>query len=132
VKVVVEPGGSTSLHSTALGKVLLAFQDDSYIEEFLNKAPLTAFTKRSITNPDQLRNHLKQIREQRYAVNQGEHYDAIGAVGVPIIEKTGQVNLGVSLAYPWQFIQEDSIYINRLASLAVEIAAEISERIEHL
>jgi DNA-binding IclR family transcriptional regulator len=130
IRVVVEPGVSTTLHSTALGKVLLAFQDEKYIEDFLRNVPLTAFTSRSIIDPTQLRVHLKQIKEQRYAQNIGEHYDEIGSIGVPIIEKSGKVRLGVSLAYPRQLIPNDNICVNELVELAREIADEILLRID--
>jgi DNA-binding IclR family transcriptional regulator len=77
-----------------------------------------------------LRAHLKQIKEQRYAHNNGEHYDEIGSIGVPIIEKSGKVHLGVSLAYPRQLIPNDSICENELVELAREIADEILLRID--
>jgi IclR family KDG regulon transcriptional repressor len=130
IRIVVEPGVSTTLHSTALGKVLLAYQDEKYIEDFVNNIPLIAYTSRSITDPIQLRAHLKQIKEQRYAQNIGEHYDEIGSVAVPIIEKSGRVQFGVSLAYPRQLIPNDSVCVDELVELAREIADEILIRID--
>ena len=131
LRIIVEPGGSTSLHSTALGKVLLAFHDDDYVEGFFRNVPLTAHTSRTITDPVQLREHLKRIKVQGYALNNGEHYDTIGSVGVPIIDKSGKVSLGVSLAYPRQLFLDDSIHVNELVDLAKEIANEILLRIDY-
>ena len=130
IKIVVDPGGSTSLYSTALGKVFLAFQDDSYFEEYIMKVPLTAFTERTILDVDQLRAHLQKIRFQGFAVNNGEHYDTIGAVGVPIMNKSKQVLLGVSLAYPRALDHGESFNLENIIDIAKEIADEISSRIQ--
>lgn len=127
IKIVVEPGGTTTLHSTAMGKVLLAYQNSAFIDEYFENTELETFTQRSITNPEQLRLHLEKIRKQGYAVNDGEHYDAIGAVGVPVIEKSGEVQLGVSLAYPRSMIVEETLHVDNLVRLAKEISQEISQ-----
>lgn len=132
IKIVVEPGGSTTLHSTALGKVLLAFQDESFINAFLLNVPLIAFTPRTITDPAKLRSHLQQIRTQQYAINDGEHYEAIGAVGVPVISRSGKVNLGISLAYPRHLILDENYSIDSLIKLAKEITNEFSLHVDSI
>ncbi len=124
IKVVAEPGGTTSLHATAFGKVMLAYQDHEYIERFIAQAKLTRQTERTITDPDVLRDQLKQIREQGYAVNDGESYDEVGAVGVPIFTQSKVVRYCLSLAYPRPVIQEGRINLSDLVSLAQKIAAE--------
>lgn len=128
IKIVVDPGGTTALHSTALGKVLLAFQDEEYIHGFLDSGSLEAYTPRSITDPKILRDQLLEIREQGYAINDGEHFEDVGAVGVPIYDHSGQVTTGVSLAYPRYELIHQRINVHELIDLALEIAREIAER----
>lgn len=130
IKIVVEPGGSTSLHSTALGKTLLAYQDESFIQEYLSRVPLTPFTKRTITDPDILYANLLEIRAKGYSINNGEHYETIGAVGVPIINGTNKVTLGVSLAYPLPLFNSENLNLDKIINLAHEVAAEIASRIK--
>ncbi len=129
IKIVVEPGGSTSLHSTALGKVLLAYQSDSFVEEFVRNSSMHAFTRRSVTQPQQLREQLHQIRRDGFAINNGEHYDDVGAVGVPVLERLQPVRLGVSLAYPRHLVQRGRLQIDGLVELAQSIAADIASRV---
>ncbi len=131
LKIVVDPGGSTTLHSTALGKVLLAYQNESFLAGFLEMASLSGFTGRTITDPKSLMTELNQIRTRGYAVNDGEHYDSIGAVGVPVLEKSGHVHLGVSLAYPRNLLLQDNLEIDNLVDLAKCIAEEISPHIDY-
>lgn len=130
IKIVVEPGGTVGVHSTALGKVLLAFQSDEYIREFLEQAELKAYTSRSITDPRKLWEQLQEIRRQGYAVNDGEQYEEIAAVGVPLFDSRRQVAAGVSLAYPRSLAGDERFRIDRLVALANEIAAEIAYRAE--
>lgn len=130
VKIVVEPGGSISLSSTALGKALLAYQDQEFVDAYLANTTLTRYTERTIADPELLRAHLHQVRDQGYAINDGEHYDAVGAVGVPILSEDGAAELGVSLAYPRHWLASVEVPIEELVELAKEIAEKISLRTE--
>lgn len=128
IKIAVEPGGTTALHSTALGKVLLAFQSDDYIHEFIRRSDLHRYSPRSITDPEMLREQLNKIRKQGYAVNDGEHYAQVGAISVPVYDHTGRVTLATSLAYPIHLINDGRIQPENLVPLAQEITDEISYR----
>lgn len=129
IKVVVEPGGTIALHSTAIGLSLLAHQDAEYLETFLSTAPLEQYTDQTLTDPQLLRERLVRVREQGYAINRGEHYEDVGAVGVPIIKPAKRVAYGVSLAYPQHLVAEGRIDIPELLELTREIADEIGRRI---
>jgi DNA-binding IclR family transcriptional regulator len=128
IKIAVDPGATLDPHATALGKVLLAFQDEEFTKEFLSTSSLRAFTPQTITNPDQLLQQLKEIRANGFAVNDGEYYNDIGAVGVPVYDSQGKVSTCVSLAYPRHLAQNGRFQIEDLVSLAQEIANEITVR----
>lgn len=128
IKIVVEPGGTTALHSTALGKVLLASQSDAFIQGFIKKSKLTKYTLRSITSADVLWSQINEIRRQGFAVNDGEHYEDVGAVGVPIYNSDGSVSHGISLAYLRHLEAEGRVKVEDLVPLAREIASEIGLR----
>ena len=129
IKIVVEAGATIALHSTAVGLAVLAYQDEAFIESFLEKQRLTRYTQATMTNVQALRERLATIREQRYAINRGEHYEDVGAVGAPIIKPGKRVEYGVSLAYPQHLVAEGRIDIQELIRLTQQIAAEIAERI---
>lgn len=129
LKVTMEPGGTIGLHDSAIGRVLLAFQDQEYIDDFLAKEPFEQFTRHTITDAATLKARLEEIREKRYAVNIGEHYEDVGAVAVPIFRLDGPPELGISLTYPTLVMQEGRITVDELVILAREIAEEISMRL---
>ncbi|HEX7973021.1 MAG TPA: IclR family transcriptional regulator [Anaerolineales bacterium] len=128
IRVIVEPGGSTFIHSTALGKVLLAFQSDEYIQNYLNRSPLTRFSNRTIVEPAVLLEQIEQIRRLGYAVNDGEQFEDIGAVAVPLFDPDRKGTLAISLTYPRHLIYEQRLAIPELVALSNEIRDEISMR----
>jgi DNA-binding IclR family transcriptional regulator len=126
IKVVADIGGTTALHSIALGKILLAFQDDEYIQGYIDSTGLPAYSSLTITETDILWQEIREIRKQRYAINKGEHFEQVGAVGVPIQDALGRVTLAVSLAYPQHLVSQEHLSIEDIISLAQEVAEEIS------
>lgn len=128
IRVIVEPGGSTYIHSTALGKVLLAFQSDEYIQNYLKRSPLTRFSIRTIVEPSVLLEQIAQIRRQGYALNDGEQFEDIGAVAVPLYDAQRRVSLAISLTYPRHLIYEQRLAIPELVALSNEIRDQISLR----
>lgn len=132
LKIMTDPGVTIGLHTTALGKVLLAYQDDAYIGKLLASGPLQAKTRLSVTDPDELRRELDDICAKGYAVNHGEHYEDIGAVGVPLSLSSGKVEYCISLTYPQHQVQEGRIQLEELIPLAKRIAEEIQARVGYL
>lgn len=129
LKVVVETGATIALHSTAIGLCLLAQQDESYLNSFLARGELVRYTPTTVTDPNELRQRLAKIKEAGYAVNNGEHYEDVGAVGAPIILPGRRVEYGVSLSYPQLLVNEGRINIPELARLTREVADEIGSRL---
>lgn len=129
IKVVVEPGATIALHSTAVGLSLLAHQDRDYVESFFENVPLRHYTSQTVTDAHVLRKRLVSVHEQGYAINRGEHYEDVGAVGVAIIKPGRRVEYGVSLAYPQHLVAEGRIDIPELIELTQEIAGDIGRRI---
>lgn len=130
INIVVEAGGSTSLHTTALGKSLLAFQGDEFIAEFLKVESLDRYTPRSMTRPEQIWDQVRQIREDGFAVNDGERFDQVAAVGVPVFSRNGRINSAVSLSYPRHLSGTSNLDVKHLVRLAREVADEIALRHE--
>lgn len=126
IKVMVETGGSTGLHTTALGKVLLAFQSDEFIDTFIKHSGLLPFSKNSITNADVLWQQIREIRRTRLAINKGEHFEDIAAIAAPVFGRHGQIIAGVSMAYPRYLYPDLDAYEAQLAPLLREIAGEIN------
>lgn len=70
-------------YATGLGKALLAHLPDGQLEAHL-PAELVALTGRTITDREELRRHLRETREQGWAVDEGENGDGIACVAVTL------------------------------------------------
>ena len=87
--VRVDTARRTSLHSTAAGKALLAFQDPAYCRAVLGRIDLERFTDRTIVDPQALHADLALTRARGYAVSCEEHLPGVNSVAVAIIGNDG-------------------------------------------
>ena len=128
IKISVSQGNAIALYSTALGKVLLAYQDNDHIERYIRNTKFVAYTELTITDPIKLMDSIYQIRALGYAINHGERHPDIGSVGVPLLYKNHKTNIAVSIAYPQHLVNEKKLRLESLVNLTKEIATEINRR----
>ncbi|WP_371478381.1 IclR family transcriptional regulator [Kitasatospora sp. NBC_00315] len=84
------------LHSTALGKVLLAWpRPGEGGEPALGR--LESFTERTITEPELLLAELERVRENGYALNDGESAAGVRTVAVPVLDAAGQARFALAV-----------------------------------
>ena len=81
---VARAGGHLPLHTTGVGKVLLAYQSKENIEKYLSR-PLQRPTPYSIADPVRLLAELTEVRAQGYSVTRQEMTAGSGSVAVPIL-----------------------------------------------
>ena len=77
------------MHSSSMGKVLLAFSDVEKQEEILNNIEIKKLTPTTIANKKQLKKECKLIREKGYALDEGETHSNIYCIGVPLYSSEG-------------------------------------------
>jgi DNA-binding IclR family transcriptional regulator len=86
------------LHSTSLGKAILAFLPDA--ESLLRDNSLPQMTIKTLTDEAKLRRQTVDIRHRGYAVEFGENEDGLMCVGVPILDQSGYPVAAMSLSAP--------------------------------
>ncbi|MBE1536009.1 IclR family transcriptional regulator [Actinomadura algeriensis] len=96
VPVLTQVGASLPLHTTGVGKVLLAFAPPE-VQEAVLAAPLSRRTARSITDPDELRRCIEQVRRSGYALTRDEMTLGASSAGAPVRDASGQVVAALSL-----------------------------------
>ena len=72
VRMFTEIGNRVPLHCTGCGKVLLAYQPESVIASIVAETGLPAKTDKTITDSGQFQQELEMIRQQGYAIDNGE------------------------------------------------------------
>ncbi|WP_062442670.1 IclR family transcriptional regulator [Herbidospora daliensis] len=86
------------LHSTAIGKCVLAHLPPGELADVLAAAGLSARTPATFVSADLLAVELAGIRDRGYAVDDEENETAIRCIGAPVFDRAGQVVGGVSVS----------------------------------
>jgi IclR family acetate operon transcriptional repressor len=87
------------MHSTAVGKAILAYSNGDPTKT-LEQQGLPALTPKTITSKNALLEELEVVREQGYAVDDGENEDGIRCVGAPVFDHQGEVIAALSVSGP--------------------------------
>jgi DNA-binding IclR family transcriptional regulator len=90
-------GQEASLHSTAVGKVLLAYMCEEDRAKVFSEG-LQRFTQQTITDEDQMREHLQRVRERGYAIDDQEREVGLRCVAAPIFDARGQAIGAISIS----------------------------------
>jgi len=88
-------GGRAPAYAVATGKALLAYQSADYLERHAGK--LKAHTKATLTSLA-LKDELKKVRHQGYAVNRGEWREGVGGLASVVLDNLDRpiAALGIS------------------------------------
>ncbi|WP_033293980.1 IclR family transcriptional regulator [Amycolatopsis jejuensis] len=87
-------GGRLPLHATAVGKVLLAYEEDWVREAYLAHR-LEAATRHTHINPGRLAAELRKVRDEGYATTQEEVRDGACSIAVPVRLKPHPAAIGL-------------------------------------
>ena len=126
VRVMGNVGQERPLYAGATGKILGAYQEESVIRKRLMEEPMKAFTENTILSPEGLLNEYAKIREQGYAISDGELNSETIGIGAPIYDESGNVWAAVSIGAPKMRV--DAVKMERYIFLIREIAKEMSEQ----
>ncbi|WP_323809768.1 IclR family transcriptional regulator [Sphingobium baderi] len=107
--LVKENGGTEGLftaeqmqleaYCSAVGKVLLAALPDDQCEAYLANGPFVALTRHTLTDPDDIRRELAEVRETGAAFDRFEIREDLFCVAVPVKEATGNTLGGLSCSF---------------------------------
>ncbi len=129
-RVTSDPGHLGSLHTTAVGKALVAFAEDSERERLLAELELEPLTPHSITDRDVFRAEIEQVRRQGYAVMDEENETGMRAVAVPLLNSQGHAFASLATAVPVFRLSLEALVaqVPLLQDAAEELAARLPQR----
>jgi len=126
VRMHSEVGALNPLYCTGLGKALLAYSTQGFIDEIAN-SPLEARTPQTITDPQELQAELARIRERGFAIDDVENEDGIRCVSAPVFSHDGSAIAAISLAGPETRLT--LAVANELGPLVAKAALDVSEQL---
>lgn len=115
IEITSAVGIRLPMHCSGLGKVLLAEKSSAELKRFVSQKGLPALTKRTIVNISDLEKELEKIRQQGYAIDDGEIMEGLRCVAAPIRDANGIVRYAISVSG-----QIRDMYGKRLEQVIVE------------
>jgi IclR family KDG regulon transcriptional repressor len=128
LKMASRVGLRNPAHSSAVGKVLLSHLSEEELKSFINEKGLPKRTDNTIVDPAQLKEHLKSVRAQGYAVDDEENEKGIRCVAAPIYNEVGRPVAAMSISGPAFRITKKLIQ-ESLKKEVMETALKISQRL---
>ncbi|NKX92433.1 IclR family transcriptional regulator [Sanguibacter hominis ATCC BAA-789] len=123
-------GHAIPMHSSGIGKVVLADWSDEELERFVARAGLTARTAHTITTIEGLRAEIADVRAKGYARDREENVPGVVCVAAPIRDHTGTVKYGLSISSI--AVEHDEAQMEAMAPHAIATADAISEALGHI
>lgn len=118
-------GARLPMYSTALGKAILAFNEDELFNKVLTDPPKSR-TPNTITLKQALETELALVRSHGSAIDDEENEVGICCVGAPIIDYTGKAVAAISVSGPRERLNRERCI--QLGPLVHETAQRISKR----
>lgn len=120
-------GRRNPLHSTAIGKVLLAWGEHHDVEALLAEMQFTRSTDNTILDAPSLVEALEKVREQGYGEDIEEQEQGLRCIGVPVFDRFGVVIAGLSISFPTIRFSEEikKEYVAMLHTAARNISEQL-------
>lgn len=120
-------GYRAQLHSTSLGKALLAFEDEGVVRRLFLGRQLPRRTARTLVELEQVLNELRRTQDRGYALDDEEDTQGMRCVAAPIRDHLGSVCAAVGIAGPTDRLRDDRI--EDIVSAVVSTARVISTQL---
>lgn len=130
LRISLPIGKRVCLHSTGIGKAVLAFLSDEEIDEIIEEKGLPRFTNNTITDFYTLKKEIHLIRNQGYAIDNEENEPGIRCVAAPILDSSQHVIASISISGPSIRITNERI--PELADMVVETSQKISKALGYI
>lgn len=120
-------GKRVAAHATSVGKVLLAHLDPGMADQVIERHGMPRFTRRTITDPAQLRAELESVRKEGYAMDQGEGLEGAWCIGAPVRDHAGRVAAAISVSLLGSQLgsQDEARVIALLKETATRISTDL-------
>ena len=122
VHLLSHAGKSNPAHCTSTGQLLLAYQRDDVIKQYIGKG-LKRYTPKTCTDSLELHKCLTAIRKQGYAISMEELHKGVVSIAAPVRNRMGKVIAAISIAGPITRINLNTI--PKLTKLLQHAAGDI-------
>jgi IclR family pca regulon transcriptional regulator len=126
VAVDLHIGSRLPAYCTSMGRVLLAYQTQEQMEQYLERVQLTPYTTRTVNTAEKLRLALRNVRRNGYALVDQELEVGLRSLAVPVFSPSGRVVATINLsghAPRMPVFDMQTRFLPHLRSAAAELGA---------
>lgn len=127
--LALDVGKSLPLSVGGAPMAMLAFNQELLLPRAL-AAGLPRLTEHSVTDEEELRRRLTEIRARGYAMSEEDVTDGICAIGVPLLDAEGRAVAAISLAGMAERFK--SPRREQIAERMIEVCERVSQRIKYV
>lgn len=109
VNLDTHAGREVYLHTTAMGKAILAFLSEQTVTQIIDRHGLPRMTEHTITDRDILFEELEVIEERGWAVDKEERLEGLCCVAAPITAPDGEVLGAISVSGPQSRLKDETL-----------------------
>jgi IclR family transcriptional regulator, acetate operon repressor len=124
MRAICRPGGRVFLHSSALGKSMLALMPPDEVTRILATKGMRRLTQRTIDTPALITAQLAEVRAAGYAIDDEEYPPGLRCVAAAVPDEMGRPLGAVSISGPGIRVTRERL--RELGPLVRSIANELS------
>jgi DNA-binding IclR family transcriptional regulator len=120
-------GRRVPIHSSGVGKALVAFKTNEELQTILEDYNYVQQTPYTITDRENFLKEVELIRERGYAIDNQENEPGVFCVAIPVRDHTGQVAAAISMSTTVSQVKEE--VLNQNVELLKNTANQLSQKL---
>jgi DNA-binding IclR family transcriptional regulator len=129
VRMVSKVGNRRCLHTTALGKVMLADMPEAEALRLIKVKGMPRLTTHSLVTKAGLLTELRRVRERGFAVDDQENEEEGRCIGAPIRDRAGRALAALSVSGP--VFRMDRARLDEIRAHLLEACAAVSRALTY-
>lgn len=117
IRLAAGVGTRFPAYATSMGRVLLAWQDPGFLEDYLSHVNFRALTHKTTTSVTKLRKIFRQVHREGFASVQDELDYGIVSVAVPVLDDNERILAAINCSTATTRITQDEMTESRLPVL---------------
>ncbi|MEO6588166.1 MAG: IclR family transcriptional regulator [Pyrinomonadaceae bacterium] len=127
IKMGIWIGHRLPIHTTAIGKVLVAQMPEKEIVKILELRGMEKKTRKSITSKQKFLQEMKKVKEYGFAIDNEENADGVRCIAAPIFDSNG--NVTAALGTSGTILHIDETHLPKIVELVRKSANQVSRQI---
>ncbi len=111
-------------YSAAVGKAFIAFLPQPALDGLIGQLTFVRQTRKTLATAAALKTELRRVRDQDFAIDDGEVEDGLRCIGAPLRDHTGRVIASIAIEGPAFRLTDQRL--STLSGVVVKIARDLS------